>query len=641
MNKKGFTLFEMLLIIVVIIIVFLLAIPIVKIVIDNSKLGAFENSVYNAIDSVDYYIANNEFIEIPKEGLEISKLDSTILKNNNFDEGLFVREDRIVRMIYIKQGKYCAKGTKTDLKKTSKGCGALDETEPTKADLFVKNSDESTITIVVAGLDDDSKIIKYELSVDGKKYYANSEKSYNVFEVKISDLSEHSFKARVTNEAGLTKESNIKQFKKQNSNFIIKELNGLTNVQPSKNIDLESTKDIIYEYSKDLTNWDKIENLVITENQVIYIRKTDGNDVTYNTLNISNIDSLLNGAYPELGENMIPVIYNGTNFVIANKNQSYWDYSNNNWANAVMVRKNKDVNDDNSKPRDYYLKDEAIGETINETDIVGYYVWVPRYRYKLWNINGTNKEQNNIEIEFENKNTEKSKTLKNNNWYTHPAFSYEKETNGFWVSKYEASVSKESNCYLIPNEINCNNNSYDIYSLPNSNSIKFVSISNASVMASNLNKQFNVSGFTDIEPHLLTNLEWGAITYLASSKYSNLDTITGIYGMNNNQEYVMGNYNKDSGLNEANNSGFPPNGTNAWPSKYIDIYKSISLNGRKIGDATMEVNNWSDNENTFVNGENPFFIRGISNIYSFINSTGSSNDLTTFRSAFVIKENLN
>lgn len=634
MNKKGFTLFELLLVIVVIIIAFLLAIPIIKIVIDNSKLGAFENSVYNAIDAVDYYIANNKFVDIPREGLEISRLDAAILSNNNFDEGMFVRNDSQVEMIYIKQDNFCAKGTKSNLKTTSKGCGALDETKPSKANLFVKISNEKSITIVAAGYDEDSEIIGYELSVDGKKYYANSDKSYNVFKVELEDTVEHTFKVRVTNEGGLTKESNIKKFKIQNSNIILKESNNLKYVQKEKSIQLD--ENINYEYSTDLINWNKIETeLPVLENGITYIKINKDNQTIYNTLNISNIDSTLNGAIPELDDNMIPVIFNGTNFVIANKNQMYWNYENKIWANVVLVRNNKDINDDNSKSREYYKSDAAIGEVINENDIIAYYVWIPRYKYKLWNVNGNNKENILTEIEFENNKVEKSINDNNNTWYTHPAFSYKEETNGFWVNKYEASISVESNCYLLPNERNCNGNNHQIYSLDNRVSLKFISVSNASVISSNLNKQFNIYGFTDkVKPHLLTNLEWGAITYLMNSKYGE-NNVSNIQDINETGEYVMGNYNKDSG-SDSSNSGFTPDGTNSWP-EFIDIYKSISLNGRIIGDATMEVNDWNGNKNIFVNGEKPFMIRGINNIYSFTSSTGSPDAETTFRSALSIK----
>ena len=241
MKNKGFTLLEILIIVVVLCVIFLLSIPIVQMIISNSRFGAFENSVYSAIDAVDVYIVNNEWTQIPPEGLEISVLDSSILRNNNFDEGVFVRENKQVRMIYIKQGDYCAKGTKDKLVTTNKGCGALDETAPTKADLFLKNSDKDALYIVAGGEDTESKIIKYELSVDNGKFYTNSSDLNNVFKVELSDNNEHTFKVRVTNEAGLIKESNVKKFKKEKEDISITETNSLAYVQSKKSFTFNSS----------------------------------------------------------------------------------------------------------------------------------------------------------------------------------------------------------------------------------------------------------------------------------------------------------------------------------------------------------------------------------------------------------------
>lgn len=630
MKNKGFTLLEILIIVVVLCVIFLLSIPIVQMIISNSRFGAFENSVYSAIDAVDVYIVNNEWTQIPPEGLEISVLDSSILRNNNFDEGVFVRENKQVRMIYIKQGEYCAKGTKEKLVTTNKGCGALDETAPTKADLFLKNSDKDALYIVAGGEDTESKIIKYELSVDNGSFYTNSSDVNNVFKVELSDNNEHTFKVRVTNEAGLTKESNVKKFKKEIEDISIIEKNSLAYVQSKKTLTFKKKENAEYSYSTDLVNWIEYEKgISINANGLIYLKETiNGNDKYY-TLNVSNIDQDLNGAYPELDENMVPVIFDGTNWIVANRNQKYWDYGNSEYANVVLVRKSKDMNDDNSHARNYYLSNEAIGNPVYIKDIVAFYVWIPRYKYKIWNIAGTN-ETKEIEIVFENKETPISKGQKNDEWITHPAFNYLLE-NGFWVSKYQASVAKDLNCYLSPSEFNCNNNTYNIYSLPNSKPMDYVSVSNASVLAKNLNKQFNIYGLsTNVTPHLMTNLEWGAMTYLQSSRYRSND-VTGIIDTGTIGEYVMANYNKDTGNSKTDNSGFEPAGENEWPnSPYIDIYKSISIRGYMIGDATMEVSNSSEIIE-FLSGEKPFIIRGENGIYAFASGSGSAQKDITFR----------
>ena len=628
--KKGFTLLEILVIVVVLCIIFLFSIPVVRLIISNSRFGSFENSVYNAIDAVDVYIVNHEWAAIPKEGLEISVLDESILRNNNFDDGVFVREDKQVRMLYIKQGDYCAKGTKEKLVTTNKGCGALDETAPTKANLFLKNSTSDTLSIVAGGYDPDSSIIKYELSVDGGSYYTNDDDINNVFNVSVNDNKEHTFKVRVTNEGGKSLESETKKFKVEDSSIIVYETNNLENVQSKKTFDFEKDKNTKYEYSTDLSTWQELKKPInVDKNKTIYIRLTNGNKVSYHTLNVQNIDTVLNGAYPELDDKMVPVIYENNKWVVANTKMKYYDYENGKYANMVLVRKNKDIDDDNSKSRDYYLTDEAIGEEVYIEDILAFYVWIPKYRYQIWNINGSN-ELTDINIVFENKDSLVTEGVKNNDWVTHNAFIYLPE-NGFWVSKYKASVSMELNCYLAPSKENCDKNIYDLYSLKGHNPINNVSVSNASIMADNLNKQFNIYGLTNnVIPHLTTNLEWGAIAYLKNSKYA-YDEITGPQDMGEIGEYVMGNYNYDSGLNKNHNSGFTPDGQNKWPTVYIDIYKSINFKAFKFGDATLEVNKENEN-NVFVNGEKPFMVRGLGNIFAFSNSTGEALENITFRS---------
>ena len=625
--KKGFTLLEILVIVVVLCIIFLLAIPIMRMVISNSEYGTFENSVYNAIDAVDLYIVNHEWTKIPDDGLEISVLDSSILHNNNFEEGVFVREDKKVRMIYIKQGDYCAKGTKEKLEVTNKGCGALDETAPTKVDLFLKNSTKNKLIIAAGGYDPDSKIVKYELSVDGGEYYTNNNVLNNVFEVKVKDESEHTFKVRVTNEGGKVKESKVKKFKLEPANFTLYEKKGLENVQSKKIFNFKKEKGTTYEYSEDLINWEQLDKtLTVSENKIIYFRLTKDNDITYHTLSVQDIDTELNGAYPDLDEDMIPVIYENGKWLVANRNAKYYDYAKGQYANVVLVRKHKDYNDDDSNSRSYYLSDEAIGGEIHEPDIIAFYVWIPKYRYQIWNANGGT-ELKNVEIVFENKKSAKKSGIKNGDWATHDAFTYLPE-NGFWVSKYQASVSTELNCYLSPSKNTCNSNTYDLYSLPGRKIINYVSSANASQMADNLNKKFNIYGLSEeVIPHLMTNLEWGAIVYLKNSKYA-FNEITGPQ-IGNIGEYVMGNYNYDSGLNRNDNSGFTPDGNTEWPKHpYIDIYKSISLKGYKLGDATLELN--IDVKN-YINGEKPFIIRGIDNITGFTSSSGSAIENISFR----------
>lgn len=643
MRKKGFTLLELLIIIVVLIIIFLFSIPIVKMVIENSKFGAFENSVYSAFDAIDNYMAANKFVKIPESGMDIALLDEATLKNNNFDEGLFVLENNALRLVYIKQGKYCAKGTKAKLRTTDKGCGALDDTKPIKANVFVKNTIGNTMYLVAAGYDPDGKMIKYELSIDGKPYYTNTNQLDNVFKVEINDNKEHIVKVRVTNESNLSLESEKKIIKlKKTYNINLCEVNDKEYVSPNKSINFKKEDNIEYAYSYDLKTWNTIKpdskdskkkinnDIKIDSNKIIYIKCKSGNDIYYNTLNISNVDSTLNGSYPKLLEGMIPVIYSDGKWVIANKNIKYWDYDNKIWANIVFVRKDNNPDDPDSKNRNYYMSDEAIGEEIYKNDILAYYVWIPRYSYKIWNLYGKNNNVEEIKIKF-GKTKAKNEDVSEGDYINHNAFSYN-NSNGFWVSKYKHNAKVDTDCYLSDN---CDKSNLKIYSTGDK-AITSISISNASKNSRNLSEKFNEYGLDkNSNSHLITNLEWGSIAYLVGSKYGEINESTtgnetGVFGMGSGSEYVMANYNNTIGSNKKNLSGFK--GSNELPKDYIDIYKSISIKSFYLGDAILETNEWTEKENKFVNSSFPFLERGKNSIYSFSNSTGAPRSSVSFRS---------
>ncbi len=600
MNKNGFTLLELILVILVLSLAFILSIPKILKIIENSKYDTFITGVRNTIDAVDLYIANNDFMTIPEQGIYIEDIDKNILKNNNYDSGMIVSRKEQTEVINLKLGNYCAKGNKQNLITTDKGCGALDETKPTKIDIFVKNETKDHLYLVVGGYDEESEIIKYELSIDNKKYYTNKDKKYNVFKIK-KDGNQHLFKARITNEANLKLESKSKVFDSELETIICTN----ENIDFSKKVSCHS-ENIPLEYN------------LISENKNIKI-KDDNKNIDINVLGIDNV---LKENTPVLEDNMVPIIYENEKWIIADRNTIYWDYANKIWANAVITKKNQDVDDPKSKSREYYLSEEAIGEEINENDIIGYYVWIPKYSYDVWNSAGTqikekNKGVRNINIKFDDSNI-------------HKAFLYNELSTGFWVSKYEAGISNDSTCALNPSISNCNNDESEIMFKSDISNLKNISISNAYNSILKLNNNLKVS-----KVHLITNLEWGAIAYLSHSEYGIGTNIkdetttgnpTGVYNMGKNAEFVMGNFNNDFGFDDNDNSGFKK-----MPTEYIDIYKSSSIKGRILGDATGETENWYDSSHKFINGNYPFIIRGYNSIFAFSNSSGNANKDITFR----------
>ena len=79
-------------------------------------------------------------------------------------------------------------------------------------------------------------------------------------------------------------------------------------------------------------------------------------------------------AIPELDEGMIPVTIanDGTVTTISSGDPDWYNYGNKQWANAVLI---------NDSSRNNYKN--TTGKTVNQSDILAYYVWIPRYAYKI------------------------------------------------------------------------------------------------------------------------------------------------------------------------------------------------------------------------------------------------------------------
>ena len=207
----------------------------------------------------------------------------------------------------------------------------------------------------------------------------------------------------------------------------------------------------------------------------------------------------------ELYQGLIPVTYNSSgDVVVADTNAKWYDYSNHEWANAVLVNcadsaiKSKYFNDDMS------LKSSAVGKTISMDEILQMYVYIPRYRYKLFNANNGTSEEQAVDIIFEKVDTEKSNGTKNGEWLTHPAFTFgNTELPGFWAAKFEASGSTDN--YQIK---------------PNQQSL--TSINLATMFSTSRSTILNASKYglnNNVDTHMMKNMEWGAIAFLTNSIY--------------------------------------------------------------------------------------------------------------------------
>ena len=249
----------------------------------------------------------------------------------------------------------------------------------------------------------------------------------------------------------------------------------------------------------------------------------------------------------DLDKNMIPVKYTGTTTnaqwtSIANPEDedakgNWYDYGKKQWANAVTVKK------------EALSKYQGKDSVVDQADILGYWVYIPRYTYEVMRRDCTDKpvKEQNFDIKFENTKTPKKRPLacKTGNdkdyrtecnvsrelpltggevstWATHPAFTFgTKELNGIWFAKFE-TTGTTSQPTVLPNEAHISGE----YSGMNNEVGNFYAL--AKTLGINDLNNVGSSGFTTtqnnhylarLSSHMVNNNDWGAVTYLSSSKY--------------------------------------------------------------------------------------------------------------------------
>ena len=212
---------------------------------------------------------------------------------------------------------------------------------------------------------------------------------------------------------------------------------------------------------------------------------------------------------PELAEGMIPIKYDfrTDNWVKAdtsNTNNDWYNYEEQYWANAVMVT---------SETRDRYMN-ASVDTPVLEDDILAYYVWIPRYKYLLFNVESSEVNPQEIQIEFQKTTDTIEEGTHNNEWLTHPAFWWDnnsdgvrdsgEELSGIWVGKFETGGT-QNNPLVKPNIPSYTGaNIYNLF------------YANKSIES---NQYLTNNGTTQIDAHMMKNIEWGVVAYLSHSKY--------------------------------------------------------------------------------------------------------------------------
>ena len=231
---------------------------------------------------------------------------------------------------------------------------------------------------------------------------------------------------------------------------------------------------------------------------------------------------------PKVTQGMIPIKYNGTDWVVCSKNDPEW-YSYDNtkkWANIMLS--------------DGTYKEGTVqeGQVVKENELGSMYVWIPRYAYRIAG-------EKNIEVNFLKGNTNKDKDGKE---YTtnesidtkttpivHPAFNLAGgQLSGIWVAKFEASgTNKDGNAVgnasssseaqqYAPDETTI------AKSLPNKISWRHITIGESQKRSMDIaGTQKEKYGLEYANSHLIKNSEWGAVAYLCYSQYGNVPKING------------------------------------------------------------------------------------------------------------------
>ena len=185
-----------------------------------------------------------------------------------------------------------------------------------------------------------------------------------------------------------------------------------------------------------------------------------------------------------------------------------------------------------------YEENEIIPEDVIES----YFVWIPKYRYKLWDLGNYDSltsidtsKVHSIDILFGDYNTDDSMgkecttpmtsgatgNCKVGDYMTHPAFISIPST-GFWVGKfttgYKGASSSTRLTTLDVSKIIIKPNTYGLDS----------NLSTAHLNAYNYHRE--------LDSHVMKNTEWGAVAYLQHSEYGSSSSIR----LNNNSSHKTG-----------------------------------------------------------------------------------------------------
>ena len=236
-----------------------------------------------------------------------------------------------------------------------------------------------------------------------------------------------------------------------------------------------------------------------------------------------NWNSTLGICTPKLGNNMVGVYWSDGS---KNSNGTYKASLTSTEMEITSDQKEFSWNDWYSYVAGDNSTDRKTSKWANAKSTVdgSYFVWIPRYEYKILSGEHTS-TAGKIDVQFINNNIT---TATKEGYKVHPAFStnlalggWDKEISGIWVAKYEMSMEQTTDNGATWNNIKLKNGNVSlsdttrVVSKPNNYSWNYINISNCFDNSLNYSSKQN----TGANSHLMKNSEWGAIAYLTHSQY--------------------------------------------------------------------------------------------------------------------------
>ncbi len=194
---------------------------------------------------------------------------------------------------------------------------------------------------------------------------------------------------------------------------------------------------------------------------------------------------------------------------------------------------------------DFTNKSYEENEIIPESAIESYFVWIPKYRYQLWDLGLYNSlttvdesKVHEIPVIFGDYNTSDNVSgecttpmesgatgnCQIGDYMTHPAFLSIPST-GFWVGKFETGYNGVNSTAEAEQNVN---DSSKVIIKPNVYSWRNVQVANAFYTSYDYQR--------NLDSHMMKNIEWGAVAYLQHSVYGSQESVR----INNNSDFITG-----------------------------------------------------------------------------------------------------